>query len=1303
MSLRILSVFLLLVCASSANDDFPVVADDLVVSLFAQDPLVRNPCAITFDAKGRLCVGMGPQYRSPNPLTKGDSVFILIDRNGDGLADERKEFATGFNAIQGLAWKGRDLWVANAPDLTIVRDLNDDDEADEYLRVYTDLGNLEHGLHGLNWGPDGKLYMSKGNSKGLSQPPHRVAPKPFRDLWGVQLSTDVPDFPMPVVSGKNDYRKNYHDPSDDWGLSGGILRCDADGSNLEIVSRGMRNPWDITFDDEFNWLGTDNDQTLGDKIIAPFYGSHFGWGHMWSYDWKGYNHLPTVPAAGPLFEGSGTGIIFSNVDGWPEKYRDVFLINDWLRREVYIYRAKWDGAAMQSSKEAFDLFAHAEQGRTMQRSGGRRFDPVDIEIGPDGAVYISSWGREYGAVVENGRMVNEGRIYRIRPNSFTPRADVDSKRNSPIGEWNIEQLIEDLKSDLPVWRVNAQEELVRRGDTVRDSLLKALRVEPGNPRLQTWGLWTLGRMSGPFRVVDEGSVNRQIQTLRIQAFQARRDGSGTVPVELLRGLESRRARIRHEAVLALQQLNVADPVGELMELAAGETDRMVYYSTWQTLRSLLSAEELKAALTDQRAGVRRAVLLALLEDDVLSNEEIRSMTNDADPATRGLARRRLGGKDETIVKGPALVRRTGSSRNAENQIDGVARKPLSVVHSIKTVSRRPYEEAVLEHGTRAFTDRGYLITDIPELLEGETFVRSANDDADQALGTGITLDLRYPSTVFLADDSRGEKLPEWARGNFQATDMTLSMETPYSIYQANYPAGLAEFGPNRQGVAGRKGNYILIIQPNLLNPPDQPTTIADVLPLVEGADIEHGRNLFLHGRGATCALCHQLEGRGNIFAPDLSDIGSRADPEFVVRSILQPSAAITEGFASQRVVTSAGDEYTGIVLGETGRVLSLATAAGEVHEIAKATIKSRKGLEVSAMPDIFHTILNPSDVASITRYLLSVEATSAAANRVDDPVVELPPAALALSTTDRTKTDALTGQTFGSTNGFGLEVSRDRLNVRLNGSSIGSYYFRHDKIWRPFFAHLKTPDGIQVTRNFPPIETDPDDHWDMHPGLSMGFAVLDGVNFWHNREGAVVHQRFAHVNAEVDRADFTVVNHYVDADRNLLCREIARYQFREPGSGVLLTIDTRMQAEKTIYFGVKEEMGLAVRVATPITVKFGDGSILNSAGGLDEKGTWGRVDRWWDYRGLIDGQFVGLQIMSAPDNPAVWSHSRDYGVLVANPFPVDTERNRDKKFIVARGDELRLRFGIQIHQSSREQDYDPETSYQNYVKGLKNE
>ena len=84
---RLLLLGLLTVSTAKGQADFPLVPDDINVMLFAREPLVRNPCAITFDVKGRLCIGMGPQYRKPKPDTPGDSVWILLDEDEDGTAE----------------------------------------------------------------------------------------------------------------------------------------------------------------------------------------------------------------------------------------------------------------------------------------------------------------------------------------------------------------------------------------------------------------------------------------------------------------------------------------------------------------------------------------------------------------------------------------------------------------------------------------------------------------------------------------------------------------------------------------------------------------------------------------------------------------------------------------------------------------------------------------------------------------------------------------------------------------------------------------------------------------------------------------------------------------------------------------------------------------------------------------------------------------------------------------------------------------------------------------------------------------
>lgn len=1086
------------VLQAAADDDFPIVPEDVEVALFARDPLVRNPCAITFDTQGRLCVGMGPQYRKPKPETPGDSVWILVDEDGDGTADSRKEFAKGFNSIQGLAWNGGDLWVGNAPDLTLVRDLDGDDEADEYIRIYTDLGNLEHGVHGLNFAPDGMLYFSKGNSKGLTQLPDRLAPQPFRELWGVVTPPGTPDFPPPVKFTKDSYQRNYHDPSDDWGLSGGVLRCEADGSGLEIVARGFRNPWDICFDDGFNWLGTDNDQTVGDKIFAPFYGANFGWGHPWSFDWMGDDHLPSAPSSGPPFEGSGTGVAYAGLENYPDAYRGVFLINDWLRREVYVYRPRWEGAWMKSADEKFKVLAHAGGGRSMGSSDGRSFDPVDIEIGPDGAIYISSWGRQYGLEEKDGVQVNEGRIYRIWPKAATPQ-----NRTAVRDPW------QDLGSHVPAWRTAAQNTIVQQGATALPRLKSMIgdNAADSQQQLQTWALWTLARIAPQDSLIDELLVSSS-QNLRIQALRIAGQDRQPLPDAVRDGLGSSDARVRHAAVLAMHEAGERRWNNEMLELAHKESDRIVFYSLWTAMRDLMTMAERKALLGDARVGVRRAALLSLLEDDLLTDEEIEAATSDADAVVASLATKRLGGKAAGVLKGPSLV-------------------------------------------------------------------------------------------------AKGEA--------------------------------------------------------TLLTPPDSPTTTEAALAAMPEADAERGRTLFLSSAGANCTICHQMEGIGNVHAPGLADIGSRADAKAIISSILEPSDSITEGFAMQVVRTKSGQAYAGILIEETGRALKLALVNGDTVSVPAQDIAERTSTDISAMPATFPALLTPQQVADITAYLLQ-------------------------------------GVTARRSKGFHIEQKEGALVIALDGQDIVTYFSKHEQTRRPFFAHVKTPGGIQVSRNFPPISgVDPTDHGFMHPGISLGFAVLDGENFWHNDRGIVTHEKFLTApESDEDSAMFTVLNNYQRQDGTSVCRETASYRFSQNADGYLITTEHVFTSPDPFYFGVKEEMGLAIRVASPIRVKGGNGGILNSNKGINEDGTWGKAADWWDYSGTIDGRHVGMQVMSGKGNPPVWSHSRDYGLLVANPFPVDKKANREKRLVVQPGTAFTLRFGVQVHESDAAESYDPRAAFERH-------
>ncbi len=959
------------VCFAADPGDFPVVAEGMEAALFARDPMVRNPCALAFDGRGRLCVGMGPQYRNPRPDTPGDSVFILLDEDGDGFADGRKEFARGFNCIQGLAWKGGDLWVANAPDLTVVRDVDGDGEADEYVRVYTDLGNLEHALHGLHWAPDGRLYMSKGNSKGLTRAPDRLAPRPFRQLWGVD-APELPDFPDPVRFDADRYEKSYHDPADDWGRTGGFLRCEDGGKALEIVARGFRNPWDIAFDDGFDWLGTDNDQTQGDKIFSPFYGAHFGWGHPWSFDWKGDEHLPTAPSSGALFEGSGTGVVFCGLADYPAPFRGVFLINDWLRRETLIYRPAWDGARLIPAEESLRVLASADGGRSMNRSFGRSYDPVDIKLGPDGGIYVASWGREYGLSVENGEQANEGRIYRLRPAGVSLSDPNAKRRAEPLSAWTARELLGDLASHVPVWRINAQEELVRRGE--RAALRAALSAPDVRRSVETWALWTLGRMDRETPGEDEqfarwagaggAPLNRRLQALRILAFR------GRLPAEIRILALDPEPRVRLEWVLALRQCGQRVWAKDLVELAAVEEDRVVFYAAWGAMLSLLGQDELRLFLDDVRPGVRRAAMLALLEADALARAEIERLSADSDPVTAEWARKRLRGKAETEIRGRALA---GNGGDDDGDSSAVATTPVvlpSYLSEIRASSGSRIEPGILRRGAPVYSDRSFRLRDVAEEFEGEAMLRTANDDAEAA-ELEIRFHCRYPAEVWIGHDVRIPRPPAWMKGFEDSEQGLITEDTMMRLYRRDFPAGEITLGANADdGVQFGRSQYVVIVRPQMLQARERSTTFDEAVGLLGDGDALRGRDLFFAKQGAGCALCHRLEGVGNVYAPDLTDIGTRADAAFVLRSILEPSADITEGFAQQVITTTNGEVWAGIVLEETGTGVRLALANGETAFVAAVEITGRESSGLSAMPATYGANLSPEQAADLTAYLL---------------------------------------------------------------------------------------------------------------------------------------------------------------------------------------------------------------------------------------------------------------------------------------------------------------------------------------------
>jgi putative membrane-bound dehydrogenase-like protein len=1038
----------------------PKVPDGFEVSIYAHEPLVYKPTSLCFDAKGRLFLGQGPQYPENYQDSPTDSVQLLIDSDQDGVADQAKEFARGFNSIQGLTWKGNDLYVANAPELTLVRDLDGDDEADEYVVIYTDLGNREHALHGLTFGPDGKLYMSKGNSKGHNQPEKYgyVAPLPFRELWDVEQTPGWEADP-PKAFTKETYQKTYHHWDDDWGREGGVLRCDPLGENLEIVSRGLRNPWDIAQDDGFNWLGTDNDQTQGDRIIMPFYGAHFGWGHRYSSHWSGAGHLPTVPVSGPLFSGSGAGIVYYAHKHFPPKYRNVYFINDWLFG-TYVYRPAWDGALRMPVGGSLEPF--------MQRSeGGMLYRPTDLEFGPHGAIYSLGWGGNYHYEPgEEGSSVFRITYRRTEKPDTPPVAE--GRQDRPCSERTVGELVQELGPHvLPARRVNAQDELVRRGAAIRNELNDMISGTGLTTGQQTWAVWALGRMkqtdakhseadSNSFQEWADpqgrSSRNLRIQAIRILGYRARRFGEKEALFTCVKtALPDADPRIRFEAMQAIHQAKLTVATGMVVEQLSKEADRLVYYAGWQAARSLASLERRRSWLDHENAQVRLAALLGLQEDFAVTQEEALTLVDqDTDPAVQSWALsfainpRRPAKMPNTAAR--VELEQTMPVGQLIERARGVTGRPTLRMLYLQMLSRasvrggeqqrellefyrtldREEERTLLLPATattlEAFPDlwealggaeplQNAAVEGIRNLMKLRTAgLRSSQDDVQAAAHSLTSVDA---SAVEIASrllakltqiGPRDERvasalraldalpLPQDSLAMEDGLDALLTILESRNESSIRRPA-LRLLGKLRGGATGSERvaalvntlcqgpdthlyrELVAVVQRLGLEievPVPQAATATGVLTRLDQADADRGKEIFFDPvRGADCAACHAVRGRGSELAPDLSGVGARLTPENMVKALLEPSAAITEGYALQLLVTVDGQAHTGAVIRESDSAITLLRTDGTQVTVLAATVEQRKKLKQSVMPKGYE-LFGDGPLADLTAWLLTL-------------------------------------------------------------------------------------------------------------------------------------------------------------------------------------------------------------------------------------------------------------------------------------------------------------------------------------------
>lgn len=329
-------------------------------NLFASDPRIRKPIQINFDSKGQLWVVSSEIYPHIKPGdTANDKIIVLRDQDGDGTCDSSTVFADGLLIPTGVAPdENGGAYVAASTELLHFTDTNGDGKSDSKRVVLSGFGteDTHHLIHTLRWGPDGCLYFNQS----------------------IYIHSHI----------ETSFGTTHLD-------GGGIWRYNPEKGELSVFAKGLVNPWGHAFDAYGESFATDGAGSEGINYIFPnaVYVASPGEARWLS----GLN--PGSP------KHCGLEVISGN--HFPASWWGSLVTNDFRGHRVCRFTIQPSGSSYISRQQP-----------EIVKSSHSAFRPVDVRIGPDGALYIADW---YNPIIQHGevdfrdrrRDREHGRIWRI--------------------------------------------------------------------------------------------------------------------------------------------------------------------------------------------------------------------------------------------------------------------------------------------------------------------------------------------------------------------------------------------------------------------------------------------------------------------------------------------------------------------------------------------------------------------------------------------------------------------------------------------------------------------------------------------------------------------------------------------------------------------------------------------------------------------------------------------------------------------------------------------------------------------------
>jgi putative heme-binding domain-containing protein len=937
------------------------------INLFASDPQINKPVHMNWDTQGRLWVVGSSMYPHIQPgQDEEDRLYVLEDGDGDGVAEKVTVFADDLHIPSAVLPGDGGVYVVNSTEILFLQDTDGDGKADRRTVMLSGFGteDTHHLVHTLRWGPEGMIWFNQS----IYIHSHVETPYGVRRMLG-----------------------------------GGMWHFRPETRRLEPFMLGLVNSWGHVFDDWGQSFMTDGAGGQGINFVFP------------------RSVFMTSPGASRILSGLNPGqpkhcgVEVLTGRHLPDDWQGTLAAPDFRGHRINRFKLSDNGSAY-TSTQVDDLVS----------SSHRAFRPIDVKMGPDGAIYIADW---YNPIIQHGevdfrdprRDHDHGRIWRI---SFEGR---DLVKKPVIAGAPMADLVKSLDAPEGWTRQMAAAELrTRKADEAMPALEAAYAGGKSDlAKLRAlWGSQAVNRGRNDWAAELFASGNHKVRAAALRALYYEAGTNEQALALAEKAVADPHPQVRLWGVSVLAQLDSPDTVKMALRALGGvAVDDFLDFAVWSICRE--HRNRWMPKVTEGNPFENTSQLLFAVR---AVNEPV-----GIPQMLAGLAGGEIS-SDKDVTDVSDFLSRVG---NAE-QLDALfgfalaeGRAPAHQAIVLKALADAGRLRKVQPSGDTARLTRFFASDDAGSfaaaaalagqwkleaarpVLEG-AFLESAekNETRARAALDGLRTLGGGPTAAFLAkiakDGEASFKLRSLAVIGRTQMDPKAGAELALAVLKAA-PGGKDPHGIFDAFLLNQQGPVALANQLNQQAPGSLPQEIAllgvqkasssatkpeelvkalqkaaDLKPMkmaltteemehmmklvAEKGDPHRGESVYRRA-ALQCVVCHAIGGAGGVIGPDLVSIGSSAPVDYLIESLLEPGKKIKEGYHTTLVTTKKGDNFAGAIAREDAKEIVVRDAAGVEHRIPKSEVASNLVSPVSMMPPGLTLQLREDEFVDLVRFL----------------------------------------------------------------------------------------------------------------------------------------------------------------------------------------------------------------------------------------------------------------------------------------------------------------------------------------------